>query len=386
MNEGNYAILVAAGNGVRMGADRNKVFLKLGGRSVLYNALKAIEKSGVFCKAIVVVKKGEEQTAREHAEGITLPCVFVAGGEKRQDSVKNGLDALPDDARIVAVHDAARCLAEPELFCRCVKSAVEYGSGVAGRAVNDTVKSVEDGLITGTVDRSSLVLIETPQAFEISLIKRAYEKAYRDGFYGTDEAMLLERIGICPRLVYSHCVNIKLTEKSDLEYGDYVMGKKRTVCIGQGFDAHSFSRGRRLVLGGVVIDSELGLLGHSDADVLVHAIMDALLGAAGLKDIGVQFPDTDERYKDISSLELLGRVGRLLGKLGAIIENIDATIMMERPKVASYRDVMRDNIAGILDIDPERVSIKATTTEGMGFIGRREGAAAQAVCMVNRYV
>ena len=383
---GIYAILLAAGSGVRMGAKENKVFLKLAGRSVIFSALNALEKSGLFDKVFVVVRDGEQQRAQEQLAGISVPFEFVAGGKERQDSVRNGLNALPEDAEIVAIHDAARCLVEPVLIRKCVESALKYGSGVAGKCVNDTVKCITGHSITGTVNRENLVLIETPQAFNVSMIKNAYDKAYADGFYGTDEAMLLERLGIYPRLVVSDSVNIKLTQPADLDYGDYVMGTKRTMCIGQGFDAHGFLEGRPLILGGVNIESPVGLLGHSDADVLVHAVMDALLGASGLKDIGVQFPDSDNVYKDISSIELLKRVGGMLERLGAEIENIDATVVMERPKISPYRDDMRKNIAHALGIDEHRISIKATTTEGMGFIGRKEGAAAQAVCIVNRYL
>ena len=381
---GVYAILLAAGSGQRMEAGENKVLLKLGGHTVVYNAMSALEKSGVFEKVILVVKEGEQKAVEHQLSGISIPYNMVTGGKERQDSVKNALDALPTDAETVAIHDAARCLAAPWLIRNCVDSAAKYGSGVAGRKVYDTVKTTENGCITGTVDREKLILIETPQAFSVPLIKDAYEKAYADGFYGTDDSMLLERLGKTVKLVLSEDVNIKLTKPDDMGYAEFVLGRRESMRIGQGFDAHRFEKGRKLVLGGVNIDYEYGLKGHSDADVLIHAIMDALLGAAGLKDIGTQFPDSDQRFKDIYSIELLRQVGELLTKEDAEIENIDATLIMERPKVAPYIDAMCENIANALKISRNKVAIKATTTEGMGFTGTKEGAAASAVCLVKK--
>ena len=380
----NYAVLLAAGSGSRMGAGKNKIFLDISGKSMLRRSAEAIEKSAVFKKLIVVVKKEELEMAKEHLKGIGIPAQFVFGGLQRQDSVYNALLAIPEEDGTVAIHDAARCMASPSLFCRCVKSAEEHGSGVAGRRVNDTVKSVSDGRITGTLDRNGLVLIETPQVFRTGLIKQAYEKAYADGFYGTDDAMLLERTGISPVVIYTDGENIKLTRPEDMSYGEFICGGNSTLSVGQGFDAHRFCEGRPLVIGGVTIDYPLGLLGHSDADVLAHAIADAILGAAGHGDIGELFPDTDAAYKDIRSMILLEKISALLKSEDIEIENIDACVIMQRPKISAFKPEMKKNIAAALDMDESRVNIKATTTEGMGFTGAGEGAAAQAVCMVKR--
>ncbi|MBQ4062382.1 MAG: 2-C-methyl-D-erythritol 2,4-cyclodiphosphate synthase [Christensenellaceae bacterium] len=383
---GVYAVLLCAGSGQRMGAGENKVLLSAGGRTVVFHALKALQESCVFEKVFVVVKDGEQPTIADSLCGLNIPHEFVVGGNTRQESVKNALDALPKDASTVAIHDAARCLTEAEHIKDCVKSALKYGSGVSGKKVVDTVKKVDGDVITGTVDRDSLVMIQTPQVFSAELIKEAYNKAFKDGFFGTDDSMLVERMGITPKVVLSDSINIKLTKPEDLDYAEFLLGRRNSMCIGQGYDAHRFEKGRPLIIGGVNIDYEMGLKGHSDADVLTHAIMDALLGAAGLKDIGSQFPDTDASYKDIYSIELLRRVGKLLKENNVGIVNIDATLLMERPKIAPYRDAMCENIANALNIDKKRVAIKATTTEEMGFIGRKEGAAAQAVCMVNRQI
>ena len=382
---GVYAVLLAAGSGTRMGMSQNKMLLRLGGRSVVLCALKALAESRIFEKIFVVVKDTEREKMQQCLSASGILYELVCGGKERQDSVKNALDTLPCDAEVVAIHDAARCFTSPVLIRECVQSALAFGSGVAGRYVQDTVKMVDGRDITGTLNRENLVLIETPQAFRVALIKKAYAQAYEDNFYGTDDAMLVERMGERPRLVVSESVNIKLTRPADVAFGEFLMEKRLISCVGQGFDAHRFIKGRPLILGGVAIEYPLGLEGHSDADVLVHAVIDALLGACGLADIGEQFPDTDRAYHNIRSIELLRRVGAMLKQKGAQIQNIDVTVIMQRPAIAPYRERMCNNLACALELDRACISIKATTTEKMGFCGREEGAAAQAVCLVHRY-
>lgn len=379
------AVLLAAGSGRRMQAADNKILLKIAGKTLLEHCLRAISESGAVDAVVLVIRECDEDRIAALTADYPLPIRFVYGGAERQDSVMNALRTISGDTEIVAVHDAARCLASPKLFADCIASAREYGSGVAGRRVYDTVKRVDGDRIVGTLDRNELVMIETPQTFRTELIRKAYEKAYADGFYGTDDAMLCERIGEQPRLVISETVNTKMTDPRDMEYGAYLMQKQNgQMRIGQGYDAHRFAEGRKLILGGVEVPAERGLLGHSDADVLTHAVMDALLGAMALGDIGKHFPDTDERYRGISSIELLKHVGKLLADNDAAIVNIDATLIMQAPKIAPYREQMQKNIAEALGIDITCVSVKATTTEKMGFEGRGEGASATAVCMLNR--
>ena len=375
-------VLLAAGAGRRMGADENKILLTIGGKTLLEHCLEAVEQSAVMDEVVLVIRECDEERITQLTEGFALSVRTVYGGKERQDSVYNALKVLSDETEIVAIHDAARCLVSPKLIRDCVASAEQKGSGVAGRKVYDTVKQVSDGEITGTLDRSGLVLIETPQCFRKDLIRNAYDQAYADGFYGTDDAMLLERLGERPVWVLSEEVNIKMTDPRDMEYGKFLMGGGRSVRTGMGYDAHRFAEDRKLILGGVEIPAERGLLGHSDADVLVHAVMDALLGAAALGDIGKHFPDTDERYRGISSVELLKHVGRLLKEQGAEITNIDATLILQAPKIAPYREQMAENIAAALEIEKNRISVKATTTEKMGFEGRGEGASAMAVCTI----
>ena len=376
-------VLLAAGSGRRMQAAENKILLKIAGKTLLEHCLASIAESGAADEVVLVIRECDEARMIELTRDFPLPIRLVYGGAERQDSVMNALKVI--DAEIIAVHDAARCLASPKLIAACIDSAKEFGSGVAGRKVYDTVKRVDGDRIADTLDRNELVMIETPQCFRAELIKKAYDRAYADGFFGTDDAMLCERIGERPRLVLSEDVNIKMTDPRDMEYGAFLMQKQtKQMRIGQGYDAHRFAEDRELILGGVEIPAERGLLGHSDADVLTHAIMDALLGALAMGDIGKHFPDTDEQYRGISSIELLKHVGRLLEDNGAEIVNIDATLIMQAPKIAPYREQMAENIAAALGIDLSCVSVKATTTEKMGFEGRGEGASALAICMVNR--
>jgi len=375
-------VLLAAGSGRRMQAADNKILLRIAGKTLLEHCLQAIEKSGAADEVVLVVRECDEVRMAELTRSFPLPIRFVYGGAERQDSVMNALRVISENTEVIAVHDAARCLASPKLIADCIESAKEHGSGVAGRRVYDTVKRVDGDHIVDTLDRSELVMIETPQCFRTELLKKAYAKAYEDGFYGTDDAMLCERIGEQPKLVLSEEVNIKMTDPRDMEYGAYLMQQKKENRIGQGYDAHRFAEGRKLILGGVEIPSERGLLGHSDADVLTHAVMDALLGAAALGDIGKHFPDTDERYRGSSSIELLKCVGKLLAESGAEIVNIDATLIMQAPKIAPYREQMKENISAALGIDVSRVSVKATTTEKMGFEGREEGASSLSTCLI----
>lgn len=376
--QGVYMIVTAAGSGSRMNAGKNKVLLNIGKRSILEHTLAAIKRAACFETVIISVQEEDRETVEKSAKRLGINFKIAKGGAERQDSVANALKLVPDTARVVAVHDAARCMAGPKLFRRCVESAIACGSGVAGKYAVDTVKCVKDGEIVETLNRSETVLIETPQAFAYPLLKKAYEKAYEDGFIGTDDSSLVERLGIRPRLILSKEKNFKITVPQDLEAGKKVMGSIR---IGHGYDVHGFTEDRPLVIGGVEIPYEMGLAGHSDADVLLHAIIDALFGAAGMPDIGHAFPETDDRYKGISSLILLEEAADMLS--GFTIVNIDATVIAQKPKLADYIDEMRENIAAILKTDVERVNVKATTTEGLGFAGRCEGIAAHAVCLLN---
>ena len=384
----NYAIVLAAGSGTRMGTDIPKQFLDLAGRPVLAWTLTAFERADRIDRVILVVGREHVDACRAQfgRQNFFKVVEVVIGGAERQDSVANGLRAIPTTAGVVAVHDGARAYVTPEDIDAVVSAAMERGAAVLGTPVTDTIKRVRDDQIAETLDRSTLRSVQTPQAFRRDVICRAHRSARESRYVGTDEAALVERLGEAVVIVPGRWDNIKITSPEDLDLGMYILEQRGditpTLRIGQGYDAHQLMTGRPLILGGVHIPHEKGLLGHSDADVLIHVVIDAVLGALGAGDIGRVFPDTDAAYKDISSLILLAQVGDILKKSHARIINVDATVMAQRPKLAPHIARMRENMARALDMPIHRVSVKATTTECMGFVGREEGMAAQAVALV----
>ena len=357
-----------------MGED--KLFLKIGTKTVIERAMEAMQQSGCFDRFFVVCRNQDRDIIGAFAHRIFGDSfTLVEGGSERQYSVANALCAITD-AGIVAVHDAARCFAEPQLFCDCVEAAREFGAAAAGVRTHDTVKTVAGETITGTLDRSKLISIHTPQAARVDLLKDAHEKARAQGFLGTDESSLLERLNIPVRLVESKYNNIKITVQEDIMAGQQLAnGKYR---CGTGYDAHRLVPGLPLYLGGVKVPHTHGLSGHSDADVLLHAIIDAMLGAAAAGDIGHHFPPT-ETYRGISSIKLLERTYEIITEMGFTVVNIDATVIMQKPRLAPFVSQMRANIAATLQTSIENVSVKATTTEGMGFEGQQQGVSAMAV-------
>jgi 2-C-methyl-D-erythritol 2,4-cyclodiphosphate synthase/2-C-methyl-D-erythritol 4-phosphate cytidylyltransferase len=367
-------IVLAAGQARRMGCD--KMALQIGCKSVLERSLEAFEQSGCFGH-IIIVCRGEcmAETAASAQKTLRTPYTLVTGGSERQFSVENALAEITGDG-IVAVHDGARCFVSPADIRACVDTARETGAAALGVRTKDTIKTMEDGVITGTVDRDRLVSIQTPQVFSVSLLKAAHAKAMEDGFVGTDECVLVERLDHPVSFVEATGPNLKITTQEDIMLAQHIAGTG--IRTGLGYDAHRLVTTRPLILGGVEIPHTHGLLGHSDADVLTHAIMDALLGAAALGDIGRHFPSTDE-FRDISSLVLLAHVRNLIQTHGYSIVNVDATIVMQRPKLAPFIGQMRQRLAETLDIGINAVSVKATTTEGMGFEGTGEGVSASAV-------
>lgn len=380
-----WAVIVAAGRGSRAGLGVNKVFYKLNGRSVLGRCLDAIQRSGCFDGAVIVLSADDEARFAElqRSEGpFDIVKGTAPGGETRRDSVRNGLLALPEDTGLVAIHDAARPFVSGAIIEATLDSARVYGSGVISTPVVDTVKQVDaDGRVT-SLDRNALRAVQTPQSFDYKRILQAHQRALEDRLAVTDDAMLFEHYYGGVRLVTTDdaAENIKLTTKKDFE----ALGKNSVpdMRVGQGYDAHRLAQGRRLVLCGVKIDHDRGLDGHSDADVAVHALMDALLGALGLGDIGRHFPDSDPRYKGADSMKLLETVMAMVTERGYRVGNADVTIVAQRPKLAGYMARMRENIARGLGIGEDRVNVKATTTERMGFEGEELGISAQAVVLL----
>ncbi len=380
-----WAVIVAAGRGERAGLGMNKAFWPVDGRSVLARCLDAFQACGRFDGAALVLSDSDMAvwTDLERREG-PFPLVkgIARGGATRRDSVYSGLKAIPEDCEIVAIHDAARPFVTADVIDATLQSAREYGSGVISTPVVDTIKQVaSDGTVT-SLERESLRAVQTPQSFDYRRILAAHERAQAENMPVTDDAILFEHYYNGVRLVGAPGAeaNRKLTTKADFEA---LNGPKRPdVRIGQGYDVHRLVEGRKLILCGVDVPYEKGLDGHSDADVAVHALMDALLGALGEGDIGRHFPDTDPAYKGADSMKLLAVVMEKVRAAGYSVGNADVTIVAQRPKLAGYMNQMKASVAAGLGVDPSRVNVKATTTEKLGFEGEGLGISAQAVALL----
>ena len=378
--------VVAAGRGSRFGGDLPKQFLKIGEKTVLERAIEPFQDHPAVDGIIVAASEEYLEHCRRICSRFDKTEAVVCGGEQRQDSVFACLERVEDG--LVMVHDGARPSVTQDVIDRVIDGAYNHGASVPCVPVKDTIRQMKDsgGLLSATLDRSSLFCVQTPQGFHTQILKRAYEKAKTDGFVGTDDAGLVERLGEPVPITEGDYANIKITTREDLpeQTAGWRNLNKMDMRIGSGYDVHQLTEGRKLILGGVDIPYEKGLLGHSDADVLLHALMDALLGAAALGDIGKHFPDTDEKYRGISSLKLLEHVKLLISDSGYSVGNADITVIAQKPKIASYIPAMRKNIAETLGIEIERVNVKGTTTEKLGFVGRCEGIACEAVCILYR--
>ncbi|MDD4080373.1 MAG: 2-C-methyl-D-erythritol 4-phosphate cytidylyltransferase [Eubacteriales bacterium] len=371
-----WGILVAAGSGRRLGADRNKALLALGGEALFCHALRALNR---ICDGVVLAIRPEDEAEATEAllySGLQADRLAY-GGETRRHSVENALAQLPQDADIVLVHDAARPFADEAMMREVIRKASVVGAAVPALPVTDTLKRGAEDFITGTQPREGLYAVQTPQGFRRDVLERAYREI-PDAL--TDDAGLVERLGFQVALVPGSRRNIKITLPEDFAMAEQMLSS--SLRVGTGYDAHRLVPGRPLILGGVEIPHDKGLLGHSDADAALHALIDALLGACALGDIGSLFPDSDPAYKGISSVLLLERTVALMREKGLFPIQCDLTIMAQNPKMAPHIPEMRDNIARALGIPAERVNVKATSTEGMGFVGREEGIAVQAVAMV----
>lgn len=383
------ALVLAGGTGSRMG--RPKQFIELRGRPALEYTLRAFQETPEVARIYAVGDRRRIEALAGEA-GITKYARCAEPGASRSLSTRNGLLLCEEDSEtVVLVHDGSRCLVTPVLIRRVVEAVRGGAEGVVpAMPVSDTIKFARDGIVSETLDRTNLRAVQTPQAFRLDLLRRLHEAPEEYLLVATDDASLVEREGGRVEVVEGEKTNIKLTSPEDLIFAEAILDAREDgrsgalMRVGLGVDAHAFASpedGRVLILGGVEIPFECGLLGHSDADVLAHAVTDALLGAAGLEDIGHYFPDTDERYRDADSLELLRAVRNLLGASWEIA-NVDAVVICERPKIRDHRDAVRKKLAGALGVVPSRVSVRGTTTERLGFAGRGEGIAAQAVCLL----
>jgi 2-C-methyl-D-erythritol 2,4-cyclodiphosphate synthase/2-C-methyl-D-erythritol 4-phosphate cytidylyltransferase len=351
----------------------NKQLALIDGTPVVIRSIMAFERAPEVTDIVVAAREQDIGAIRGLCEeyGITKLRHIITGGASRTESAKNAFAAV-EDADIVMIHDGARPYVTGELISRIHADCVRYGAAIPAIALKDTVKFADaEGFSAGTPDRASLRAVQTPQAFRADI----YRRMTASGREATDDAGLAEALGIKVKLTEGEPCNIKITTPDDLPKEE-----KRMLRIGHGYDVHILAPDRKLIIGGVEIPYELGLLGHSDADVLVHAVMDAMLGALALGDIGKHFPDSDPAYKGADSTELLKKVNALIREKGYRVSNLDCTINAERPKLATYIAQMRGNIAAAVGADVGSVSVKATTEEGLGLAGK--GIGAVCVCLL----
>jgi 2-C-methyl-D-erythritol 4-phosphate cytidylyltransferase/2-C-methyl-D-erythritol 2,4-cyclodiphosphate synthase len=394
-------IIAAGGRGVRFGAALPKQWLTLAGRTMLEHSVAAFDRHRDVDEIVVVLPRealadpgsqlGSEPGSERGPElpkpaSLTKPVRFVAGGARRQDSVANGFAAVSPQADVVLVHDAARPLVSAEVISRTIAAAAESGAAIAAVPVHDTVKQAvdRDGLlfIARTLPRETLHLAQTPQGFRREVLAAAIAQGGDADV--TDEAGWAERAGYPVRLVAGNHDNMKITTERDLARAEALLGGSQAPAmrIGTGYDLHRLVEGRPLLLGGVRIPFERGLLGHSDADAVCHAVTDAILGAANLGDIGRLFPDTDPRWKDADSLALLADARARVAAAGWSLVNVDIVVIAQQPKIGPHAQAIRASLATALDTSPDAISIKGKTNEGMDAIGRGEAIAVHAVALL----
>ena len=367
MKEKITLILAAGGSGERAKLNKNKILTEVDGTACIKKTFDAFYSSGLIDEYVVAARQEDAEEIRS-----LLPDFVktVGGGVTRTESVKNALKATTGD--VVLIHDAARPFVTEKIIKDCIESAIKYGSGVAAIPSRDTVVKY-DGK-TEYLGKNGLYLIQTPQGFKTIEIKAAYEKA-GDTAFNDDGEVYLNCFGTL-KLVAGDKDNIKLTYPEDF------CNIKTETRFGTGFDCHRLVENRKLILGGVEIPFDKGLLGHSDADVLTHSIMDAILSACSMRDIGFWFPDNDEKYKGANSMKLLAEVLRMINEKGFKVTSVSAVIMAEKPKLLKHISAITENLATALGISPDKVGISATTLEGLGFVGREEGICVHANAVV----
>ena len=379
------AVLVAAGSSTRMGFD--KLSFDLGGETVLHRSIRAFEQDPLVTEIVLVAGKNRAFVEQQAAD-CTKPVQIVTGGTTRAESAKNGVLAAAGE--LVAVHDAARPFVSQAVITATLEAAARCGAAAPAVPVKDTIKAAARGngkivpdacLVYTTPDRSTLYAVQTPQCFDRAEYLAALEELDAEkARLVTDDCSLFELTGRAVQLTQGDYANYKITTREDLPRPE--QKEEHKMRIGHGYDVHRLVEGRKLILGGVEVPFEKGLLGHSDADVLTHAVMDAVLGAAALGDIGQHFPDNDPAYAGADSLKLAGHVAQILKEHGYRIENIDATLLCQRPKLAPYIPAMRQNLADAFGLPVDAVSVKATTEEHLGFTGEGLGIAAHAVALI----
>ena len=371
MNKSVSAVLVAAGASRRMGFD--KLTAELGSKTVLEKSIEAFDTHPYITELVLVAGENMpwvESLAKKCHKSVKV----VRGGATRAQSVRHGVMAAKGE--LLAIHDAARPFVKENIITEALQAAARMGAAAPAVPVKDTIKIIRPGehtVVERTPQRESLMAVQTPQCFDRNLYLECLEKVHSDTV--TDDCSLFEQAGYPVELTAGDYENYKITTPEDLR------GEKK-MRIGHGYDVHQLVEGRKLIMGGVEIPFEKGLLGHSDADVLAHAVMDALLGAAALGDIGKHFPDSDPAYAGADSLQLMAHVAEILKENGYQVENIDATILCQKPKLAPYIEQMRVNMAHVLNIELGQISVKATTEEHLGFTGQGLGIAVHAVALL----
>ena len=377
------AIIVAAGGGKRMGGNLPKQFLPLAGRPLLDRSLSAFTGSPRIDGIVLALPPSLSNEVKESYQQVAKVIAVVDGGAERQDSVRNALTVVPEEAEIILVHDAVRPFVSQDLLDRCVELAREHGAVVPVVPVRDTVKQWNRAEKTlSTRDRSELMLAQTPQGFRAGILRDAYGRAGEEGRKGTDDASLVEGAGYPVIPLPGEEANVKITIPEDLRIAEGLLREPVDFRIGIGGDAHSLVEGRELWLGGVRIEHERGLLGHSDGDVLLHAIADAIYGALGEADIGQHFPPDREETEGIASRSIIAHARGRMTERGFGLVGIDAVVVCEEPKMAPLVPAIRATIAEMLSLSEDRVNLKGKTTEGMGFEGRKEGISAWAVALL----
>jgi len=376
-----YALVLAAGRGARFGGAMPKQYLPLGGTSVLRHAVSAFAAHSRINGVLVAIRPEDRNAYDAAVAGLEL-LPPVPGGAERQDSVRLGLEALaPHQPERVLIHDGARPFPDAALIGRVLDTLDRAPAAIPGLPLGDTIKRVTDGVISETVDRSGLWRVQTPQGFHFEAILDAHRKAV--GRALTDDAAVAEAAGIAQLIVAGSDGNLKVTTADDLAAAERLIAARLgDVRVGQGFDVHPFGPGDRLMVCGVEIPHSHGVIGHSDADVGLHALTDAVLGAIGAGDIGLHFPPSDPQWKGVSSDRFLAHAVGLVRAKGGSVAALDVTIICERPKISPHRATMVARVAEIAGLSPDRISVKATTTEKLGFTGRGEGIAAQAIATV----
>ena len=375
------ALIVAGGSGARFGGALPKQYRMLGGRPILRHSIETCLASGMVDRVQVVIRPADRANYDRSVAGLAL-SEPVDGGDTRQESARRGLEALrldPND--IVLIHDAARPFLSAGMISACCDALRDAQGAVVAVPVRDTLKrSGDDDRIAATVDRQGIWRAQTPQAFRYGPILAAHRAVAGRDF--TDDAAVAEAAGLSTVLVEGSDDNMKITTDDDLARAERILSARREYRTGMGYDVHAFGPGNAVWLGGVSVPNDKGLVGHSDADVALHALTDAILGAIGAGDIGVHFPPGDPQWKGAASARFLAHAASLVQARAGSIVHLDLTIVCERPKFGPHRAAMLQKIASIVGIDEGRISIKATTTEGLGFTGRGEGIAAQAVATV----